>query len=75
MARLQIGVDMRATREISIGPYIGGSVDTFFTEKVPGGDWRNLDGPPVAFFFQAGIMGRFNLGGTYAQRTSTLASR
>jgi outer membrane protein W len=75
IARLQIGADMRATREVSVGPYIGGSVDTFFTEKVPGGNWRNLSGPPVSIFIQAGLVGRFDLGGTYTQRASIIASR
>jgi hypothetical protein len=75
IARLQVGVDMRTSRAVSIGPFVGGSVDTFFTEKVPGGSYRNLSGPPVAGFFEAGLIGRFDLGGRYVQRASVIAAR
>ena len=35
IARLQIGVDMRASRSVSIGPYVNGSIDMFFSEGLP----------------------------------------
>jgi hypothetical protein len=75
IARLQVGVDFRASREIAVGPFIGGSVDTFFTQKVPGGDYQNLSGPPVAGFVEAGIIGRFDLGGHYVPHTRAIATR
>ena len=76
IARLEIGVDMRASRAISIGPYVGGSLDVWFTEKQPGQDSRNLDGPPLSAFFIAGIMGRFDIGGVYIPSlTPAVASR
>jgi hypothetical protein len=65
IARLQLGIDMRASREVSVGPYIAGSVDTFFSEKLPGQDSRTLDQPAVAGFFGAGLQGRFDVGGSY----------
>jgi hypothetical protein len=75
IARLQVGVDMRASREISIGPYVGGSVDVFFSEKLPNQPSRNLDGPPVAGFFGAGLQGRFDLGGNYIAPASSATAR
>jgi hypothetical protein len=75
IARVQVGVDLRATRQVSVGPFIGGSVDTFFTEKLPGGSYHNLNGPPVAGFIEAGLVGRFDLGGRYVAPASTIASR
>jgi hypothetical protein len=73
IARLQAGVDFRTIREISVGPFIGGGVDTFFTEKLPGGSYRNISGPPVSGFMQAGILGRFDLGGTYGTASEVAA--
>jgi hypothetical protein len=75
IARLQVGVDLRASREVSVGPFIGGSVDTFLTEHLPGRGYHNLSGPPVAGFVEAGISGRFDLGGRYVQRTRAIAAR
>jgi hypothetical protein len=75
IARLEIGVDLRASREISIGPYVGGSVDVFFKEKIPGQDSRNLNGPPVSGFFMAGVNGRFDIGGQYVNSATGIARR
>jgi hypothetical protein len=75
IARVQAGVDFRMMREISVGPFVGGGVDTFFTEKLPGGSYQNISGPPVSGFVQAGIMGRFDLAGQYATSTSSVAAR
>jgi hypothetical protein len=74
VARLQVGLDLRASKEVSLGPYIGGGVDVFFSETTPGTTARTLDGPPAAGFFGAGLLGRFDLGGTYTQ-AATLVSR
>jgi hypothetical protein len=75
VARLQLGLDLRASEEVSVGPYIGGGVDVFFSEKTPGAAARNLAGPPAAGFFGAGILGRFDLGGTYSRSPTLVAAR
>ena len=75
LARVQLGVDLRASREISVGPFISGAMDIFFTEKFPRLDSRNLDGTPVAWFFSAGILGRFDVAGSYHMKGESVASR
>jgi len=74
VARLMIGLDMRATREIAIAPFASGGLDVFFTEKFPNLNHTNLSPVPVAFYFSAGIMGRFDIGGRYVTPAS-VASR
>jgi len=73
IARLQVGADIRASREVAIGPYVMGAVDTFFTEKLPGQSSRNLNGPPVAGYFGAGVLGRFDVGGKYVAPGTSVA--
>jgi hypothetical protein len=75
VARLQLGVDMRATREIALAPFVGGGLDLFFTEKFPNLDHTNLSPVPVAFYFSAGIMGRFDIGGRYVTPATMAAAR
>ena len=75
IARLQVGVDFRASKEISIGPYVGGAVDVFFSETLPGQTARNLSGPPASGFVNAGILGRFDLGGTYVDEATRVSKR
>jgi hypothetical protein len=75
IARLQVGADLRASREISIGPFAAGGLDIFLGESIPGLGARNLSGPPAAFFFSAGLVGRFDVGGSYVTRESAVARR
>lgn len=75
IARLNIGADIRIEREVSVGPFIGGGLDVMFTEKLPRIDHRNLDNPPASFYFTAGLMGRFDIGGTYIQHAGQIAAR
>ncbi len=73
IARLQIGLDMRASREIAIAPYVSGGLDVFFSEKLPNIDSRNLDPVPVSGWFGAGVMGRFDVGGRYVTPATATA--
>jgi hypothetical protein len=75
IARLTLGADLRIEREVSVGPYVGGALDVMFTEKLPRTDHFNLDSPPASFWFTAGLMGRFDIGGTYIQHAGVVASR
>jgi hypothetical protein len=75
IARVQVGVDFRTINEVALGPFIGGAVDMFLTEKLPGtGSYQNISGPPVSGMFQAGIMGRFDLGGRYVTESGTVVA-
>lgn len=74
--KLQLGLDIRASRDVAVGPYIGGSVNMFA--------WRNPEGPignislpdkrASAYIF-AGVAGRFDLGGAREAKLSTVGSR
>jgi hypothetical protein len=75
IARLQIGLDMRASREIAIAPYVSGGIDVFFSEKLPNTNSRNLDPVPVSGWFGAGLMGRFDVGGRYVAPVSSVEAR
>jgi hypothetical protein len=75
IARLQIGLDMRASREISIAPYVGGGIDVFFSEKLPNQNSRNLDPVPASGWFGAGLAGRFDVGGKYVAPVTATAAR
>jgi hypothetical protein len=65
IVRLQFGTDFRLSQEIALSPFLGGSVNTMFSETPPNGVSRSLDGPPVFISFTAGILGRFDLGGIF----------
>jgi hypothetical protein len=62
MAKLQIGVDYRITRAVSISPVIGADMSLFLSESTPSSDgFRNIASPNVNTFLSAGILGRFDI--------------
>jgi outer membrane protein OmpA-like peptidoglycan-associated protein len=66
MARLTLGLDWRLAREVSLGPVIGGDVDTFLVQS-----GSAISQPDVSVFVHAGIMGHFDLGGSYDDHGTT----
>jgi hypothetical protein len=74
VARLQIGADLRLAREIAIAPYVEGGLNLIFSEKLPNTDSRSTDGTPVYFALSAGLIGRFDIGGSYT-RPGAVATR
>jgi peptidoglycan-associated lipoprotein len=63
MGKLTVGLDWRVSQAVSIGPVIGGDIDTFLVQ-----DSSRIDRPDVSVFVHAGIMGHFDLGGSYDDR-------
>lgn len=72
LARAQIGLDVRVSRDVAIGPMIGGDVDLFI--------WQNPEGPAgntvipnkeLSTFVFGGVQGRFDVGGARVERTGT----
>ena len=62
LAKLQVGVDYRIDREVSISPVVGADLSAFLTESAPGSDgFRNISNPHVNTFLFAGFMGRFDI--------------
>lgn len=65
LARLQVGVDYRLTRDIAIAPVIGGSVNTFISQdSAMTSDLTEISDKKLNFTGFAGLSGRFDLGGT-----------
>jgi hypothetical protein len=75
IARLQVGTDFRVSNDISVAPYLAGDINVIFGEKLPGGEYRNLDGPPAFATFTAGVVGRFDLLGKYVKPNGAVALR
>jgi hypothetical protein len=61
IARVQLGLDYRISPEVAIGPVIGASVNTFFTEDSPAmTGFTNISDPHANFLFFAGLQARFD---------------
>src|SRR5262249_7735713 len=64
IARLQAGLDYKVTPEVALGPVVGASVTTFFTEDSPASsDFGNIHNPQANWLFFAGLQGHFDLFG------------
>jgi len=65
LARLQVGVDYRLSRDIAIAPVIGGSISTFISQDSDmTTDLTEINDKKVNFTGFAGLSGRFDLGGS-----------
>ena len=72
---MQFGTDFRVAREVAIAPYIAGDLNIMFSETLPNGNARGLNGPPVFASFTAGVLGRFDIGGRYLTPAGAVAVR
>ena len=64
IARVQVGLDYKVSPEIAIGPVIGASVSTFFTQDSPAtGGYTNIHDPQANWLFFAGLQARFDVFG------------
>jgi hypothetical protein len=65
LAKLGIGLDVRISRDVALGPMIGGGLDMFFWQSPQGGVGNvAIADKRVSSFVFGGIGGRFDLGGT-----------
>lgn len=73
LARAQLGLDVRVSRDIALGPVIGGDVN-LFTARNPEGPAGDTMVPEktVSTFLFAGVQGRFNVGGSRVEKTGTI---
>jgi hypothetical protein len=63
LARLQIGVDYRVSKEVAIAPVIGGSLNMFVSEDSPmTTQYTEIESKKANFVGFAGLAGRFALG-------------
>ena len=62
LARAQVGVDYRVSREIAISPVIGASLSMFAWEDSPATmDHTEIDGKEANLYVFGGLQGRFSL--------------
>jgi hypothetical protein len=64
VARLQIGVDIPVATGVAIAPFVGATASLFLTQQLAQDtSFSNISNPNVNLFFNAGVMGRFDLFG------------
>jgi hypothetical protein len=63
LARLSLGLDFRASRNVALGPMIGGDLDMFMWQTTAGGGTAAIAAPRLSTFVFAGLQGRFDIGG------------
>ena len=61
LVRARVGLDIRVSRAVAIGPIIGGTLDDYLTQQLPGGRWVAVSGRPLAGSFFAGIRGTLDV--------------
>lgn len=73
LARGQVGLDVRVSPDIALGPMIGGDVNLFTTQKPegPAGSTMIPEKRLNTFLF-AGVQGRFDLGGSRVENTGVI---
>jgi hypothetical protein len=62
LVRARVGLDVRVSRAVAIGPIMGGSLDDYLTQLLPGGRWVAVSGRPLTGSFFAGIRGTLDMG-------------
>jgi hypothetical protein len=68
LARLQVGVDYRITPDVAIAPVVGAGLSLYAWQDAPASDgYQDIDDPQANFNVFAGLMGRFDLGGSRAK--------
>lgn len=64
LARVQLGVDYRVTKDVAISPVIGGSLGLFVSQDSPmTNGYTEIADKKVNFTGFAGLAGRFDIGG------------
>lgn len=70
LARLQVGVDVPVASGIAISPFIGASATLFLTQQLAQeSSFSDIQDRKVNVFFNAGVMGRFDLLGSSGKAT------
>lgn len=70
LANLNLGFDVRVSKQFAFSPVIGGGLDVFFWDGTD-----EIDDPRASAFVFAGLQARFDLGGSYARPFPEMASR
>ncbi len=72
-ARLQVGVDVPVTTGVTLSPFAGATATLLLTQQLAQeSSFSNIPNPNVNVFFNAGLMGRFDVLGTSSPRKADL---
>lgn len=73
LARAQVGLDVRVSPDVALGPVVGGDVN-LFTQRNPEGPEGDsmIREKRVSTFLFGGVQGRFDLGGNRVEKTGTI---
>lgn len=63
LAKLGVGLDLKASPAVAIGPMIGADLDLFLWQVPSGGTTTAIPSPRLSAFVFAGLQGRFDVGG------------
>ena len=74
VARLQVGLDIPVTTGVTISPFVGATATVFLTQQLPQqASFTNISNPNANVFFNAGVMGHFDvLGGSSPSKSADL---
>ncbi len=75
LARVALGLDLRASQDIALAPLIGADLDVFVWQRPDGGSNATLTDPRLSTYVYAGVQGRFDLGGSREAQGRSLARR
>jgi hypothetical protein len=63
LAKLKIGLDVRASKDIALGPVVGADLSMFLFNNPEGPAGNAMLTPRVSTFVYGGLQGRFDIGG------------
>ncbi|MBI2395222.1 MAG: hypothetical protein HYV09_36975 [Deltaproteobacteria bacterium] len=76
IARLSVGLDVRTSPSLALAPHIGADMNMFFFRRMDGGTNDTIADTRLNTFVYAGILGRFDIGGTRVHESGlTVAKR
>jgi hypothetical protein len=64
IARAQLGLDVPATRDVALGPFVGADATWYLTRVTQGAGTEDVADRGISTMFFAGLQGRFDFGGT-----------
>jgi hypothetical protein len=71
LAKVQVGMDLRTTRNVAIGPMIGADLDMFFWRAPEAGTAAIIGSKKLSTFVYAGVQATFDVAGERRRRPVT----
>lgn len=76
LAKLNLGLDVRVSKDVAIGPMVGADLNLFLwtNPEGPSGN-RKIQDTSISTYIYAGLQGRFDIGGTREAKIREISSR